>query len=463
MNNSIVKMENKSHSNHHIHHPPSRSSQEQNQHGLISINAMIIIGISIISFFIIFAILLKILLLHRLKSARDKAQQLSCKESFSNINNGGISTNYSYTSSPDDIKRDCLYSRNPTSFRQLPPQPKSCRRSRAEGVEVYTYKELEIATNNFSEEKKIGSGGYGDVYKGVLSDGTLAAIKKLHMLNDNASNQKHEERSFRIEVDLLSRLQCPYLVELLGYCADQNHRILIFEYMPNGTLEHHLHDHSCKNLKDQSQPLDWGTRLRIALDCARALEFLHENIVSTVIHRNFKCTNILLDQNNRAKVSDFGLAKTGSDKLNGEISTRVLGTTRYLAPEYASTGKLTTKSDVYSYGIVLLELLTGRTPIDSKRPRGQDVLVSWALPRLTNREKISEMVDPTMKGQYSQKDLIQVAAIAAVCVQPEASYRPLMTDVVHSLIPLVKAFNKSSDSSRFPSRRESLSFDDIMP
>ncbi|CAD5315572.1 unnamed protein product [Arabidopsis thaliana] len=315
------------------------------------------------------------------------------------MNNGGASTNYSYTSSPDDIKRDCLYSRNPTSFRQLPPQTKSCRRSRAEGVEVYTYKELEIATNNFSEEKKIGN---GDVYKGVLSDGTVAAIKKLHMFNDNASNQKHEERSFRLEVDLLSRLQCPYLVELLGYCADQNHRILIYEFMPNGTVEHHLHDHNFKNLKDRPQPLDWGTRLRIALDCARALE-------------------------------------------------------------YASTGKLTTKSDVYSYGIVLLQLLTGRTPIDSRRPRGQDVLVSWALPRLTNREKISEMVDPTMKGQYSQKDLIQVAAIAAVCVQPEASYRPLMTDVVHSLIPLVKAFNKSTDSSRFPSRRESLSFDDIMP
>ncbi|CAA0295349.1 unnamed protein product [Arabidopsis thaliana] len=458
MNNT--KMENKSHSNHHRYHHLSSRSHEQNQRGLISINAIIIIGISIISIFIILAILLIIILLHRLKSARVKAQELSCKESFNNMNNGGASTNYSYTSSPDDIKRDCLYSRNPTSFRQLPPQTKSCRRSRAEGVEVYTYKELEIATNNFSEEKKIGN---GDVYKGVLSDGTVAAIKKLHMFNDNASNQKHEERSFRLEVDLLSRLQCPYLVELLGYCADQNHRILIYEFMPNGTVEHHLHDHNFKNLKDRPQPLDWGTRLRIALDCARALEFLHENTISTVIHRNFKCTNILLDQNNRAKVSDFGLAKTGSDKLNGEISTRVIGTTGYLAPEYASTGKLTTKSDVYSYGIVLLQLLTGRTPIDSRRPRGQDVLVSWALPRLTNREKISEMVDPTMKGQYSQKDLIQVAAIAAVCVQPEASYRPLMTDVVHSLIPLVKAFNKSTDSSRFPSRRESLSFDDIMP
>lgn len=136
-----------------------------------------------------------------------------------------------------------------------------------------------------------------------------------------------------MQVDLLSRLQCPYVVELLGYCADQNHRILIFEYMPNGTLEQHLYDHNCKNVKDESQPLDWGTRLRISLDCARALEFLHENAVTAVIHRDFKCTNILLDQDNRAKVSDFGLAKTGSDKLNGQVSTRVLGTTGYLVPE----------------------------------------------------------------------------------------------------------------------------------
>jgi serine/threonine protein kinase len=130
-------------------------------------------------------------------------------------------------------------------------------------------------------------------------------------------------------VDLLSRLQSPYLVELLGYCADLHHRLLIFEFMPNGTLHHHLHpSHS------QHRPLDWGTRLRIAFDCARALEFLHEYSNPTpVIHRDFKCTNVLLDQNFRAKVSDFGLAKMGSDKIDGQISTRVLGTTGYLAPE----------------------------------------------------------------------------------------------------------------------------------
>lgn len=131
-----------------------------------------------------------------------------------------------------------------------------------------------------------------------------------------------------MQVDLLSRLHSPYLVELLGYCADQNHRLLISEFMSNGTLEQHLHPSS-----NQYQPLDWGTRLTIALDCARALEFLHEQAIPTVIHRDFKCSNILLDQNFRAKVTDFGLAKMVSDRINGQISTRIQGTTGYLAPE----------------------------------------------------------------------------------------------------------------------------------
>ncbi|KAM7273679.1 hypothetical protein ACFE04_028343 [Oxalis oulophora] len=299
------------------------------------------------------------------------------------------------------------------------------------GVQVFTYKELEAATDKFSETNVMGNGGFGVLYRGVLSDGTIAAIKKLHR------EGKQGERAFRVEVDLLSRLYSPYLVELLGYCADQNHRLLVFEHMPNGTLQNHLHPRN-----NEQPPLDLGARLRIALDCAKALEFLHEYATPPVIHRDFKSSNIFLDHNFRAKVSDFGLAKMVSDKINGQTQTqtsnRVLGTTGYLAPEYLSTGTVTTKSDVYSYGVVLLQLLTGREPVDTKRPPGEHVLVSWALPRLTNREKVEKMLDPVLTGQYSMKDLIQIAAIAAVCVQPEAEYRPLMTDVVQSLIPLVK-------------------------
>uniref|UniRef100_A0A9I9DA32 Protein kinase domain-containing protein n=1 Tax=Cucumis melo TaxID=3656 RepID=A0A9I9DA32_CUCME len=410
----------------HFHnHNNSKSHQHFHTHNaILSSNSILIIIASIISITILLAIFLLIFMLLRLKSARNTATATAASSATTQSTTFIIPhTSINFDSSPEVKGGGCLYGGNSGRIPQC----------RIRGVQVFTYKELELATDNFSEANVIGNGRLGFVYRGVLADGAVVAIKMLHR------DGKQRERSFRMEVDLLSRLHSPCLVELLGYCADQHHRLLIFEFMHNGTLHHHLH-----NPNSESQPLDWNTRLRIALDCAKALEFLHEHAVPSVIHRNFKCTNVLLDQDFRAKVSDFGSAKMGSDKINGQISTQVLGTTGYLAPEYASTGKLTTKSDVYSFGIVLLELLTGRVPVDIKRPQGEHVLVSWALPRLTNREKLEKMIDPAIQGKYSKKDLIQVAAIAAMCVQPEADYRPLMTDVVQSLVPLVK--NPSSSS-----------------
>ncbi|CAL5094795.1 unnamed protein product [Urochloa decumbens] len=311
--------------------------------------------------------------------------------------------------------------------------------ARRRGAQVFTYRELERATGGFSEANVVGRGASGEVFRGRLDDGTPAAIKRLRL-----DHRRQGEREFRIEVDLLSRMDSPYLVGLLGYCADQSHRLLVFEFMPNGSLRSHLHPPATPR---PQPPLDWQTRLGIALDCARALEFLHEHSAPAVIHRDFNCSNVLLDHNYRARVSDFGMAKVGSNRADGQVVTRVLGTTGYLAPEYASTGKLTTKSDVYSYGVVLLELLTGRVPVDTQRPPGQHVLVSWALPRLTNRQKLVQMVDPALKGQFALKDLIQVAAIAAMCIQTKAEYRPLMTDVVQSLIPIAKPTPAMSCSS----------------
>lgn len=302
-------------------------------------------------------------------------------------------------------------------------------------AQVFTFKQLQAATSNFSSNNVIGNGGFGSVYKGVLQDSSKVAIKQL----DQASKQGEQE--FRVEVDVLSCLHSPYLLALIGYCADHDHRLLVYEFMPNGSLQEHLYsDGSPSN----PPKLDWDTRMRIALDAARGLEYLHECIDPPVIHRDFKSSNILLDRNYHAKVSDFGLAKLGSDKVGGHVSTRVLGTQGYVAPEYALTGHLTTKSDVYSYGVVLLELLTGRVPVDMKRPPGQGVLVSWALPQLTDREKLVQIIDPVLEGQFSMKELIQVAAIAAMCIQPEADYRPLMADVVQSLVPLVKHHRPSS-------------------
>ncbi|CAN6481943.1 unnamed protein product [Victoria cruziana] len=311
----------------------------------------------------------------------------------------GVSgSTWSINSSPDT--RNCLYGdvgrSNSTKFR---------------GGQVFTFKQLELATDKFSQGNVIGNGGFGVVYRGVLSDGTVAAVKRLN------GEGKHGERDFRMEVDLLSRLHSPYVVQLLGYCADQQHRLLVFEFMSNGNLEEHLYS----NGQEGNPPLlDWEARMRIALDCAKGLEYLHEHMTPVVIHRDFKSSNILLDGDYRAKISDFGLAKTGSEKINGLISTRVLGTTGYVAPEYASTGKLTTKSDVYSFGVVLLELITGRVPIDTKKPPREQSLVSWALPRLTSRDQVAQMVDPALEGQYSIKELIQVR------LSPDSNYRPLV-------------------------------------
>ncbi|KAG0489340.1 hypothetical protein HPP92_007882 [Vanilla planifolia] len=298
------------------------------------------------------------------------------------------------------------------------------------GMQLFTYKQLQLATGGFGKANIVGHGSFGSVYRGVLPDGRKIAVK----LMDRPGKQGEEE--FKMEVELLTRLRSPYLLGLIGYCSDSCHRLLVYDFMANGGLHEHLYPTSgtCGGISK----LDWETRMRIAFEAARGLEYLHEHVSPPVIHRDFKSSNILLDRNFHAKVSDFGLAKLGPEKIGGHVSTRVLGTQGYVAPEYALTGHLTTKSDVYSYGVVLLELLTGRVPVDMKRPTGEGVLVSWALPRLTDREKVVQIMDPALEGQYSMKDAVQVAAIAAMCVQPEADYRPLMADVVQSLVPLVK-------------------------
>lgn len=311
------------------------------------------------------------------------------------------------------------------------------------GLLVFTFKQLHSATGGFGKSNVIGHGAFGLVYRGVLQDGRKVAVK----LMNQAGKQGEEE--FNVEVDLLGRLRSPYLLPMIGFCSESNHKLLVYEFMANGGLQEHLYPVGASN--NIPSKLDWGTRLRIALEAAKGLEYLHEHVSPPVIHRDFKSSNILLDRNFHAKISDFGLAKLGSEKAGGHVSTRVLGTQGYVAPEYALTGHLTMKSDVYSYGVVLLELLTGRVPVDMKRPQGEGVLVSWALPQLTDREKVIDIMDPALEGQYSMKEVIQVAAIAAMCVQPEADYRPLMADVVQSLVPLVKHHKLPSKPGTSPS------------
>ncbi|XP_057856009.1 probable L-type lectin-domain containing receptor kinase I.5 isoform X4 [Cryptomeria japonica] len=295
---------------------------------------------------------------------------------------------------------------------------------RPSSTRCFAYEELKEATNNFETASVLGEGGFGRVFKGVLKDGTLVAIKKL------SSGGQQGDREFLVEVEMLSRLHHRNLVKLIGYYSnhDSSQHLLCYELVPNGSLEAWLHGPFGEN-----RPLDWDIRMKIALDAARGLAYLHEDSQPCVIHRDFKASNILLENNFHAKVADFGLAKQAPEGRANYLSTRVMGTFGYVAPEYAMTGHLLVKSDVYSYGVVLLELLSGRKPVDMSQPSGQENLVTWARPILRDKDRLEELVDRRLGGKYPKEDFVRVCAIAAACVAPEANQRPTMGEVVQSL------------------------------
>ncbi|KAG5078811.1 hypothetical protein AAZX31_02G011100 [Glycine max] len=297
------------------------------------------------------------------------------------------------------------------------------------------YEELKEATNNFEPASVLGEGGFGRVYKGVLNDGTAVAIKRL------TSGGQQGDKEFLVEVEMLSRLHHRNLVKLVGYYSnrDSSQNLLCYELVPNGSLEAWLHGPLGINC-----PLDWDTRMKIALDAARGLAYMHEDSQPCVIHRDFKASNILLENNFHAKVADFGLAKQAPEGRANYLSTRVMGTFGYVAPEYAMTGHLLVKSDVYSYGVVLLELLIGRKPVDMSQPSGQENLVTWARPILRDKDSLEELADPRLGGRYPKEDFVRVCTIAAACVAPEASQRPAMGEVVQSL-KMVQRVTESHD------------------
>ncbi|KAF9619807.1 hypothetical protein IFM89_009558 [Coptis chinensis] len=312
------------------------------------------------------------------------------------------------------------------------------------------FEELKEATNNFESSSVLGEGGFGKVFKGVLSDGTAVAIKKL----TNGGQQGDKE--FLVEVEMLSRLHHRNLVKLVGYYSsrDSSQNLLCYELVPNGSLEAWLHGPLGVNC-----PLDWDTRMKIALDAARGLAYLHEDSQPCVIHRDFKASNILLENNFHAKVADFGLAKQAPEGRTNYLSTRVMGTFGYVAPEYAMTGHLLVKSDVYSYGVVLLELLTGRKPVDMSQPSGKENLVTWARPILRDKDRLEELADPKLAGKYPKDDFVRVCTIAAACVAPEANQRPTMGEVVQSLkmVQRITEYQESvmSASNARPNLRQS--------
>lgn len=286
----------------------------------------------------------------------------------------------------------------------------------------FTFRQLATATRNFKATNLIGEGGFGKVYKGRLDTGEIVAIKQLN----HDGLQGFQE--FIVEVLMLSLLHHSNLVTLIGYCTDGDQRLLVYEYMAMGSLEHHLFD-----LGPDQEPLGWNTRIQIAVGAARGLEYLHCKANPPVIYRDLKSANILLDNEFNPKLSDFGLAKLGPVGDNTHVSTRVMGTYGYCAPEYAMSGKLTLKSDIYSFGVVLLELITGRKAIDTSKRQGEQNLVAWSRPFLKDRKKFIQLVDPQLQGNFPVRALHHAIAITAMCLQEQPNFRPLIGDIVVAL------------------------------
>ncbi|KAG5228603.1 kinase family protein [Salix suchowensis] len=286
--------------------------------------------------------------------------------------------------------------------------------------------ELRAITQNFSSNFLLGEGGFGTVHKGYVDGNLRQGLKAQAVavkLLDIEGLQGHRE--WLAEVIFLGQLRHPNLVKLIGYCCEEEERLLVYEFMPRGSLENHL-------FKRISVPLPWGTRLKIAAGAAKGLAFLH-GAEKPVIYRDFKTSNVLLDSDFTVKLSDFGLAKMGPEGSDTHVTTRVMGTYGYAAPEYVSTGHLTTKSDVYSFGVVLLELLTGRRATEKSRPKNEQNIVEWTKPYLTSSRRLRCIIDPRLAGQYPDKGTKQMALLARQCVSSNPKDRPKMPSVVETL------------------------------
>ncbi|XP_014753326.1 protein STRUBBELIG-RECEPTOR FAMILY 8 isoform X2 [Brachypodium distachyon] len=292
----------------------------------------------------------------------------------------------------------------------------------------YTVASLQVATNSFCQDSLLGEGSLGRVYRADFPNGKVLALKKI----DSAALSLYEEDHFLEVVSNISRLRHPNIVSLTGYCVEHGQRLLVYQYIGNGTLHDLLHFS-----EEASKNLTWNARVRIVLGTARALEYLHEVCLPPVVHRNLKSSNILLDEEYSPHLSDCGLAAL-SPNPEREVSTEVVGSFGYSAPEFAMSGTYTVKSDVYSFGVVMLELLTGRKPLDRSRERSEQSLVGWATPQLHDIDALAKMVDPAMDGMYPAKSLSRFADIIALCVQPEPEFRPPMSEVVQQLVRLLQ-------------------------
>ncbi|KAG7028725.1 putative serine/threonine-protein kinase PBL19 [Cucurbita argyrosperma subsp. argyrosperma] len=333
-----------------------------------------------------------------------------------------------------------------TSTRSVP----ELYEEKAHNLRVFSFAEMREATHDFNRLLKIGQGGFGSVFKGSIKpidgkgDPLVVAIKQL----SKDGLQGHKQ--WLAEVQFLGIVEHPNLVQLVGYCAVDGtrgiQRLLVYEYMTNRSLEDHLFNKALPTLA-------WKTRLQIVLGAAQGLAYLHEGLEVQIIYRDFKSSNVLLDENFHPKLSDFGLAREGPEFGRTHVSTAVMGTNGYAAPDYIKTGHLTAKSDVWSYGVVLYEILTGRRSLERHHPRPEQNLVEWVKYINPDSEKFSSIIDPRLENEYPINTARKVAKLANTCLEKNAKDRPSMAEVVNRLKQIIKAeddnepYEKSPDNS----------------
>ncbi|XP_061345236.1 cysteine-rich receptor-like protein kinase 10, partial [Gastrolobium bilobum] len=275
---------------------------------------------------------------------------------------------------------------------------------------------IEAATNKFSYENKIGKGGFGEVYKGVLLDGREIAVKKL----SQSSRQGVVE--FKNEVLLIAKLQHRNLVTLLGFCLEEQEKMLIYEFVPNKSLDYFLFD------PVKQRELDWSRRYKIIVSIARGILYLHEDSQLLIIHRDLKASNVLLDENMNPKISDFGMAKIFQADQTQVNTGRIVGTYGYMSPEYAMRGQFSVKSDVFSFGVLVLEIVSSKKNTDFCQTKHADDLLSYAWKNWTEQTPL-ELLDPTLRGSYSRNEVIRCIHIGLLCIQENPSDRPSMATI----------------------------------